>query len=69
MGELNDSVPLRNKLLDFIAEPNPLLCMLKWITARLMQIEAETKIGAKKGKHIESALCDEVNNPLKQVFS
>lgn len=54
MAKVNDSVLFREKLLDFIAEPDPLLCMLEWITARLMQIEAETKVGAEKGKHDES---------------
>lgn len=54
MAKVNDSVLLREKLLDFIAEPDPLLCMLEWITARLMQIEAETKVGAEKGKHDET---------------
>ena len=54
MAKLNDIVLLREKLLDFVADPDPLLSMLEWLTSRLMQIEAEAKVGVEKGKHDES---------------
>lgn len=54
MAKINDSVLLREKLLDFITEPDPLLSMLEWLTHRLMQIEAEAKVGVEKGKHDET---------------
>lgn len=42
---------LRKALLQFIAEPDPLLCMLRWVMTELMRIESEAKVGAVKGKH------------------
>ncbi len=42
---------LRTALLQFIAEPDPLLCMLRWVMTELMRIESEAKVGAAKGKH------------------
>jgi putative transposase len=53
VAKINDTLLFRRKLLDFIADPDPLLAMLEWVTGRLMQIEAETKAGAAKGKHDE----------------
>jgi putative transposase len=38
-------------LLQFIGEEDPLLSMLQWMTQTLMQVEAENKVGAEKGKH------------------
>jgi transposase-like protein len=35
----------------FMAEIDPMLAMLRWITEQLMQIEAETKAGANKNEH------------------
>jgi putative transposase len=37
-------------LLQFIREEDPLLSMLQWMTQTLMQVEAENKVGAEKGK-------------------
>ena len=42
---------LKKALLQFIAEPDPLLCMLRWVMTELMRIESEAKVGAAKGKH------------------
>jgi len=50
----NDSTLLKEKLLDFVTDPDLLLSMLEWLTSRLMQIEAEAKAGVEKGKHDES---------------
>jgi len=47
----NDSGIFREILTGFVGEEDPLLSMLKWMMDQLMQIEAEQKIGANKGKH------------------
>ena len=47
----NDSEIFRRILTGFVAEEDPLLSMLKWMMEQLMQIEAEQKVGAKKGEH------------------
>ena len=38
-------------LVDFIGEEDPILAMLEWTAQQMMQIEAETKVGAAKGEH------------------
>ena len=42
---------IENLLSQFIGESDPLFEMLKWITEKLMLLEAENKAGAKKGSH------------------
>ena len=42
---------MRKGLLQFIAEPDPFLAMLKWVMTEMMRIEVEAKAGAAKGKH------------------
>jgi putative transposase len=42
---------LQKRLLEFSVEEDPLLSMLQWFMQELMQIEAENKTGAVKGKH------------------
>ena len=37
---------LKKALLQFIAEPDPLLAMLKWVMTEMMRIESEAKVGA-----------------------
>ncbi|RLE08710.1 MAG: hypothetical protein DRJ06_04140 [Candidatus Aminicenantes bacterium] len=37
--------------MEFINHEDPLLAMLEWLARQLMQIEAEGKVGASKGKH------------------
>lgn len=44
----------KSLLLQFIGEEDPLLKMLEWMTQKLMEIEAENKVGAEKGKHSRS---------------
>jgi len=39
--------------LGFISEQDPVLAMLEWVMHQMIQIEAEVKVGAKKGKHSE----------------
>ena len=41
----------RKVLLGFISEQDPVLAMLEWVAQQMMQIEAEAKVGAKKGEH------------------
>ena len=71
MAKVNDITLLREKPLDFITDPDPLLSMLEWLTNRLMQIEAEAKVGAEKNKprkidHLARALGIE-NSSASQV--
>lgn len=40
-----------SKLLEFIAEEDPLLSMLQWMTQKLVEVKVAHKIGAEKGKH------------------
>jgi len=40
-------------LLDFIGQEDLILAMLEWTAQQMMQIEAEAKVGAKKGEHSE----------------
>jgi hypothetical protein len=49
MTKTKDSTFFENKLLDFIAEPDPLFSMMQWITEQLMEIEVSKKANAKKG--------------------
>lgn len=37
--------------MEFINHNGPLLAILEWLAYQLMQIEAEGKVGASKGKH------------------
>jgi len=41
----------RKILVDFIGREDPILAMLEWTAQQMMQIEAEAKVGAKKGEH------------------
>jgi transposase-like protein len=47
----NDSKIFREILTGFIGDEDPLLSMLKWMMEQMMRIEAEQKVGAKKGEH------------------
>jgi putative transposase len=38
-------------LVEFITKEDPLLAMLEWTAQQMMQMEAEAKVGAEKGKH------------------
>lgn len=51
MTKTKDSTFFENKLLDFIAEPDPLFAMMQWLTEQLMEIEVSKKANAKKGVH------------------
>jgi len=47
----NDTAKFKKMLLEFMTEPDPLYSMLQWFTQQLMQMEAEAKVGAEKGRH------------------
>ena len=51
MAPRNSTAELKNLLSQFIGESDPLFEMLKWLTEKLMLLEAEQKAGAKKGAH------------------
>ena len=51
MAKTNYKELFKKILVDFIGQEDPLLAMLEWTTQQMMQIEAETKVGAKKGEH------------------
>lgn len=46
-----DTATYKKLLLHFMGESDPLYSMLQWLTERMMEIEAELKAGAAKGKH------------------
>jgi len=45
----------KKALLQFVTEPDPVLAMLEWVAGQMMLIEAESKVGAEKGKHSNEA--------------
>ncbi len=51
MAQTHYKALLRKVLLGFITEQDPVLAMLEWVARMMMQIEAESKVGAEKGKH------------------
>ena len=51
MTDSNVTKELEKKLLSFITEEDPMLCMLQWITEKFMEIEVANKVGAQKGEH------------------
>lgn len=51
MARNNYKEIFRKVLLGFISEEDPILAMLEWVSQQMMQIEAEAKVGARKGKH------------------
>ncbi len=51
MAGRNDTDYYKKLLLDFITEPDPLFFKLQWLTHRMMELEAESKAGAPKGRH------------------
>ena len=54
MAQTHYNEVFKRKLMDFVAEKDPLLAMLEWTAKQLMQIEAEAKVGARKGTHSQT---------------
>jgi len=48
MTKTKNSTFFENKLLDFIAEPNPLFSMMQWLTEQLLEIEVSKIANAPK---------------------
>jgi len=46
-----DTANLEKMLLNFLDEPDPMLSMLQWLCHKLMDIEVENMLGARKGEH------------------
>ena len=51
MAQIHYKTLFRKVLLGFISEQDSVLAMLEWVAQMMMQIEAESKVGAEKGKH------------------
>jgi transposase-like protein len=51
MARTNYQQIFKKILVDFIGQEDPILAMLEWTAQRMMEIEAEAKVGAEKGKH------------------
>ena len=51
MARKYDTATYKKLLLHFMGEADPLYSMLQWLTERMMEVEAELKVGASKGKH------------------
>ena len=51
MAQTHYKTLFRKVLLGLITEQDPILAMLEWVAQMMMQIEAESKVGAEKGKH------------------
>jgi putative transposase len=51
MARLNYIDYFKRALLEFVLEDDPLYAMLQWMTEKIMQLEAEQKVGAQKGSH------------------
>jgi len=51
MARLNYIDYFKRALLEFATENDPLYAMLQWMTEKIMQLEAEQKVGAQKGEH------------------
>lgn len=51
MAQAKETAIYEQLLSQFIADPDPLLAMLQWLTDQMMQVKASQKVGAPKGKH------------------
>ena len=52
MTDSNVTKELEKKLLSFITEEDPMLCMLQWITEKFMEIEVANKVEPKKANTV-----------------
>jgi len=51
MAQIHFKTLFRKVLLGLISEQDPVLTMMEWVAQMMMQIEAEPRFGAEKGKH------------------
>jgi putative transposase len=54
MTRKNDTAFFENKLLDFIAEQDPILSMTQWLMDKLMELEVAKKTNSEKGVHSDN---------------
>ncbi len=66
MARLNYIDYFKKALLEFVLEDDPLYAMLQWMTEKLMQLEAEQKVGAEKGAHSASRTTHFSGNRLRR---
>lgn len=56
MANSMNTASLKKMLLQFLAEPDPMLSMLEWLCHKLMEVEVDAKVGATKGEHSKELL-------------
>lgn len=54
MAQKNHTTNLTELLLQCVAQPDPMLSMLEWLCAQLMEAEVSQQLGAKKSERAES---------------
>ena len=53
MAKKNDNTNLTELLLRCMGEADPMLSMLEWLCAQLMEAEVSNKLGAEKNEHCD----------------
>ena len=53
MAKKNDTTNLTELLLRCMGEADPMLSMLEWLCAQLMEAEVSSKLGAEKNEHCD----------------
>lgn len=54
MAQKNHTTNLTELLLQCVAQPDPMLSMLEWLCAQLMEAEVSQQLGAEKSERAES---------------
>jgi len=53
MAKKNDATTLTELLLQCMGEAGPMLSMLEWLCAQLMEAEVSSKLEAEKNEHVQ----------------
>ena len=56
MAKKNDTTNLTELLLRCMGEADPMLSMLEWLCAQLMEAEVPNKLGAEKNEHCDDRI-------------
>ena len=56
MAKKNDTTNLTELLLRCMEEADPMLSMLEWLCAQLMEAEVSNKLGAEKNEHYDDRI-------------
>ena len=56
MTQGKNNTDLTELLLKCMAEPDPMLSMLEWLCAQLMEAEVSNKLGAEKNEHYDDRI-------------